>query len=325
MTGGRFAAHSVQQKLIGMVLLSTLAAVLVAIAAMVAYDLRLYHTGWITDVTTQAELLGRTSGPALAFDDARVARENLELLRFRGEIRAAAIYDAKGKLFARYSAAAGSEFPPLPEGDGVRVEGNNLVLFKRIVGDGQILGTVYLRTHYALYDRLYGYAGIGVLAALVSLLVAYGLSRRLQRGVTDPLRAIAAIAQKVTHERNYAHRVQKLTADEIGDLADAFNAMLSEIERATLDLQASNRELEREVRERGRAEQEVLRLNAELEQRVRERTAQLEYTNRELESFCYAVSHDLRSPLRSIDGFSQALQQDCSPHLPENGQRFLMR
>ena len=215
MSAGR--PSSVQRKLVGMALISTMAAVLIAIAAMVVYDLRLYRTGWIADVTTQAELLGRTSGSALAFDDPRAARENLELLRYRSEVRAAAIYDAKGRLFASYAPAADTRFPSLAEGDGVRVEGDNLILFKRIVGESEILGTVYLRTSYALYDRLYGYLGIGVAAGLLSLLVAYALSRRLQRGVTGPLRAIGAVARKVSHERDYALRVQKLTPDEIGD------------------------------------------------------------------------------------------------------------
>ncbi|HWQ90972.1 MAG TPA: MASE1 domain-containing protein, partial [Clostridia bacterium] len=84
-------------------------------------------------------------------------------------------------------------------------------------------------------------------------------------------------------------------------------------------------DLEGQLAERRKAEQEVLRLNAELERRVVDRTAQLEATNKELEAFAYSVSHDLRAPLRSIRGFSEVLLERYTSQLDARGQEFLRR
>lgn len=319
-------SRSLRRKLIAMVLVTTLAALLVALLAIIGYDLRAYHQDWTSDVTAQAELLGQTAAPALAFDDPATARETLELMRLRPQVQAAAIYTARGALFASYRRSdAQADVPQLPAADGTHIDGTSLQLYRRILGDDEILGTVYLRTDYELYGRILDYLLIALAVIVLAMAVAFLMSAQLQRIVTGPVLMIASVARDVVQRGDYSARAHKLSNDEVGELADAFNGMLDEIQARTGQLEEANAALGRQNAERARAEQEVLRLNAELEDRVRDRTAQLEAVNQELEAFSYSVSHDLRAPLRAIGGFSQALTEDFPEHVPEEARRYLSR
>ncbi|MGI4717794.1 MAG: ATP-binding protein [Janthinobacterium lividum] len=328
--------RSIRTKLVSAVMATTLAALLVSIAIIIGYDLRSYHRTLVNDLATQAELVGHMTSAALTFDDPRLANENLALLRTRPQVRAAAIYDANGDLFASYRAHDEVRAMPAQLSGAPRSDGEDLVVHQRIVENGETLGTVYLRAENGLLARSLDYLSIAFCVTLLAMGVAWLLMRRMGRVVTAPIVAITEIARDVVATRDYSRRAPRISDDEAGELVDSFNAMLLEIEGRTRELETSSTETAREAAERSRAQQEVMRLNEQLEQRVDERTLQLALANAELanaieearsanqakSAFLSSMSHELRTPLNAILGFAQILTSDTLPSTLEQKKEF---
>jgi len=321
-------SSSIRKKLVVVVMTTTFAALLVSVGLIIGYDLRNYHRSLVNDMATQAELVGHMTSAALAFDDTRLAGENLALLRTRPMVGAAAIFDENGRLFASYSAhKESSAFPARPEAAGTRSEGTALTLFRPIVENGETVGTVWLRAENLLLARTVDYLAIALGVMLLAMGTAYLLMRRLGRVITAPIVAVTEIARDVVATRDYSRRAPRVGNDEAAELADSFNAMLTEIEQRTRELEDSNGEIVREAAERSRAQQEVMRLNEQLEHRVDERTLQLALANAELanaidvarnanqakSAFLSSMSHELRTPLNAILGFAQILTSESLP------------
>jgi diguanylate cyclase (GGDEF)-like protein len=243
----RFYLSSVRNKLFAVVLLTSLAALLVTGISMAVYDLRSYRERWVSDLNMQAELIGRACIPALEFNDRDLAKNNLALLEVRPQVKAAALYNTSGFLYASYGEGVFASSIALPlKSKGIQFNGEEIELYRSIVHNGDVVGLIYLKANYALNDRLMSYLGILLAVTSFALLVSLILSAWLQAIIMRPIHSVTELARRVVERRDYSLRATKTTEDEIGFMVDAFNSMLREIEGRTADQLAALKESELE-------------------------------------------------------------------------------
>jgi two-component system NtrC family sensor kinase len=248
-----FQNMSIRGKQTLIMTLTSSVVLLLACATFSIYEVITFRKAMVVNLTTLAEIVGNNTVAALDFNDAPSATETLSALQVEPDIIGAFIYTKNGDVFVKYNRTNDAMIfaPPVLQKTGYTFAGQRLTLSSPIVHKGETIGAVYLESDMrALYSRLTRYAGIVSLVFLASLLFAFILSNRLQRLVSGPILHLAQVAQSVAVEKNYAVRATKRSNDELGQLVDGFNEMLTQIQARDTALQMVRDNLEKRVEER---------------------------------------------------------------------------
>src|SRR5262245_6168782 len=256
-----FANRSIQCKQMLIIMLTSSVALLLACAAFLVYESVAFRRNMTENLASLAVIIGNNSTAALSFNDGSTAREILRSLSREQRIVKACLYDHAGRPFAKYArdeAEQGFD-PPQALADGFEFSDHRLDLFERVVFKGERIGTVYLQSDLReLTNRSHQYFGIAGVVLVASSLVALLLSLQLQQVISKPILNLASTAKVVSAQKNYSVRAVKSSEDELGQLIDGFNEMLSQIQARDAALQTAHDDLEKRVQERtGELEQEV--------------------------------------------------------------------
>lgn len=324
---------SIGRRLRWLSILSSGSAILAAGLALLYFELQQVRGDLLRRLESVAELIAFNSAAAVDFNDPEAARTILGSLKTRPEVVCAGIV-VKRRVFAMYGGADGARNAAegggatggggtgggaanraaLPEREdlvrtapGYRFTDRELTVFRPISYEGRDLGTLFIRSSLQPIAQTWRrFAGVTGAVAIPALLIAILISQLPQRAFSRPILNLASLAAAVSKEKDYSVRAPVVrSAAEIEQLVSTFNQMLTDLQRQHLEIDEAR---------------------ATLEQRVAERTRELAAAYQELESFSYSVSHDLRAPLRAIDGFSEALLSRYDNRvLDRQGMHYVLR
>jgi signal transduction histidine kinase len=274
---------SISRKLVVIILLTTSVVFVLTAGAYIARDHITLRERMLDDLTVLARIVDANTSHLLRFNEQEPAEAVLASLRARPQILTARLITLDGQVLAAYVRGdrAGDPLePPRLETDGVEFLPGQLVLRRSLNVAGDPAGSLYIQYDTSeLTLRLWTAIGTTVVIMLGASVVALLLSSWLQRVVSQPILQLVDVAGRVRRTEDYSIRATKHGQDEVGLLIDAFNGMLTQIQKRDLDLTIA----------RDKAEE----------------------VSRTKSAFLANMSHELRTPLNAIIGYSEMLQEEA--------------
>jgi signal transduction histidine kinase len=263
----------IQRKVTLVVLVTTTACLIVACLALFAFQLMSFRRNFISDLSALSDVVANSSIAAVAFNDKNAATGLLSGLQAKRHIRSATLLK-NGEILTQFGEPDDlAALAAYPKETGYKFDRNSLLHSHVILFEEEPIGLLYVRSDYrSVYLSLLKlYAGIlaGVLAVSVGL--AWVISMRLQRFVSEPILKLADTARSIAENKDYSVRVAGSNQDEVGVFTEAFNQMLAQIEAQDSALQKAQHTLEdqvdalqREIAERQRAETQLADAHTQL-------------------------------------------------------------
>jgi signal transduction histidine kinase/ActR/RegA family two-component response regulator len=234
------SATPIRRILMRMIFLSAGTVLAVTTIGFCGYEFLTFRQSSIQQLEILSQAIASNSTAALAFDNAEDAASVLTAFKADPHIVAAALYDSHGRLFATYPRGlSAAHFPAQPGTFGYGVGRGRLIGSQAVAEGTKHLGSLYVESDMgAMYARARLYALIVFLVIVVSLPLAYVISRRLQYQLLRPIVALAETTRAVSERQDYSVRAVPTGAYEFDLFTDTFNHMLGQIEKSERQLRS---------------------------------------------------------------------------------------
>jgi signal transduction histidine kinase/ActR/RegA family two-component response regulator len=229
----------IRRTLMRMIFLSSGVVLLVTSCAFCAYEFLTFRQSSIQQLKILSRAIASNSTAALAFDNPEDAAGVLTAFKADPHIVAAALYDARGKLFAVYPQGLAAQGLPAHPGVGYTFSRSALIGFEPVVEGSKPLGMLFVESDLeAMYARIQLYALIVAVVGGVAVSLAFLISRRLQHRLLQPILALAQTTVAVAERHDYTVRAARTGAYEFDLFTDTFNQMLTQIQASEGKLQS---------------------------------------------------------------------------------------